>query len=236
MRSISAQRVNSEVGMRLADSSGSCKLSERAMTTKPFSPFAPVLALCLAGLPACGGIASANKQSSHAASGAPGIAGAAGTSAADLSGSGGSAGNSGNAGNSFGGLAAAQGGAPAVGGEQGSAGALVDAGSFACGATTCAVSQICVIRQCGGGPVECMAEADGGCPTGWHTGACPSGPFGNQSVCVPEPCTPPPAQCVDAPTPCATAVDCQCINQSSICQGPGCLSVNGRQVTCAGAE
>jgi hypothetical protein len=158
------------------------------MMPKSFAPCVLVLALCLAGLSACGGVASANKQT-DAASGA-----------------------------------------------QGSAGASVDAGSFACGSSTCAPTQICVIAQCGGGPVQCMAETDGGCPTGWQSGSCPSGQFGNQPACIPEPCTPPPAKCVDAPTACASAVDCLCVNQSSICPGTGCMSVIGRQITCAGAE
>jgi hypothetical protein len=199
------------------------------MTPKSFVPYAFVLALCLVGLSACGGVASANKKT-DAASGAPGVGGAAGAKATDVTG------NGGGAGGSVGGAGAAQGGSAAVAGEQGSAGASVDAASFACGSATCTATQICVIRQCGGGPVQCMAETDGGCPTGWQAGSCPSGQFGNQSVCIPQPCTPPPAECVDAPTACANAVDCFCINQSAICLDTTCMSVIGRQVTCAGAE
>src|SRR5450432_3831163 len=100
------------------------------------------LALCLAALSGCGGVARGDKKT-DAMSSTPATGGSGGAGSASLLGSAGSA---------------------------GSAGASADAGSFACGATTCAGDQICVQRQCGGGPVQCMAETDGGCPAGWQVG------------------------------------------------------------------
>jgi len=186
------------------------------------------LALCLAALSGCGGVARGDKKT-DAMSSTPATGGSGGAGSASLLGSAGSAGSAG--------ASAGAGGTAGLGGNQGgSAGASADAGSFACGATTCAGDQICVQRQCGGGPVQCMAETDGGCPAGWQVGPCVAGQFENQSACVPEPCTPPASECVDTPASCTGALDCFCLNQSSVCQGPGCQSVVGRHVTCNGAE
>ena len=202
------------------------------MTTKSLAACVSGLALCLVALSACGGVTRGDKKAG-AAGGAPG-AGAAGTNAGDLFG------GAGRASNVAGASTAAEGGAAGVGvdgnTEGGVGAAAPDAGNFACGASTCTANQICVQRQCGGGPVQCMAETDGGCPTGWHADACASGQFGQQTACVPDPCTPPPAECTDIPAACEGALNCFCINQASVCQGPPCQSIAGRQVTCAGAE
>jgi hypothetical protein len=201
------------------------------MTSKPLAACISVLGLCVAALSACGGVARGDKKTG-AAGGASG-AGAAGTNAGDLFGGAGSASSVAGA------ATTAEGGAAGVGVDgnaEGGVGAAPDAGNFACGASTCLANQICVHRQCGGGPVQCMAETDGGCPTGWHADVCASGQFGQQTACVPDPCTPPPAECADVPAVCKSALNCFCINQASVCLGPACESIAGRQVTCAGAE
>jgi hypothetical protein len=180
---------------------------------------------CVAGLSACAGVARDDQKAAFAG-GAPGIAGANSTGLA------GAAGRSSAAGAS----SLDQGGATGVAGDQSSsADATEDAASFACGASTCVAGQICVTRFCGGGPIQCMGETDGGCPMGWHSAVCAGGPFENQLACVPDPCTPPAPECVDAPVGCTGTLSCFCINQSSVCPS-GCQSVIGRQVTCAGAE
>ena len=182
-----------------------------------------VLALCLAALAACGGVARGDKQSA-ATSGAAGVAGG-GAGSMGVS-TGGAVGMSG----------AVPGGAAGVDVQQdGGAGAAGD-GGLPCGAANCTASQICVHRQCGGGPVQCMAETDAGCPMGWHADFCPSGQFGNQTACVPDPCTPPAAECVDIPAMCAAELSCSCLDRGAVCLGPGCQSLIGLQVTCNGAD
>jgi hypothetical protein len=92
-------------------------------------------------------------------------------------------------------------------------------GPFACGAATCSPTQYCVNPCCGGAPLSCDAQEDGGaCPPGttYNPGACASFP-GNRGPCAPPPCTPPSPYCVDSPS------------QASGCFGmPG----GGRQLAC----
>lgn len=192
--------------------------------------FVFAIALCFAGLSACGGVARGDKTPASAAGG-PAVGGGGGANTASELGTSGTA-------NSAGGVAAlAQGGtAGAAANQGGGAGVAAEAGSFACGAATCTSTQVCVARQCGGGPVQCMAETDGGCPAGWHAELCLGGQFENKEACVPDPCSPPPPECVEVPAACAGKLDCFCLNQGSVCLGPGCASIVGRQVTCNGAQ
>jgi hypothetical protein len=186
-----------------------------------------VLTLCLLG---CGGAAREDKKT-NAMGIPPAVSGSAGAEAAVLSGT------SGSAGSSAGASGLAEGGSAGVAADQaGTAGTTADAGSFTCGASTCTASQLCVARQCGGGPVQCMEQTDGGCPPGWHSEICPGGPFKNRSACVPDLCTPPAPECIDMPSGCASTPNCMCLDQTSICQSVGCQSVVARHVTCNGAE
>lgn len=151
-----------------------------------------------------------------------------GTNAGSLPGSG--AGAAGSAGLSNGGSAGATAGA---GGNSAGSGGSLTAGSFACGTSTCSATQMCVARTCGGGPVLCEDEADGGCTPGWHVDTC--GATG-KLACVPDPCANPAPECVEIPAACGAALNCTCI-PSDVCNGYGtCQSVvNVHDVTC-GAE
>jgi hypothetical protein len=195
------------------------------------------VALCLLG---CGGAARDDKKTrpmnSPAAAG-----GGAGADALVPPAASGSAGASGFAGDGGTGLATNQAGNPGAVADAGTtadAGAVsaVDGGSFACGASACASGQLCVTRKCGGGPVQCLAATDGGCPQGWHSDLCPTGPFANQSACMPDPCTPPAPECVDIPASCASTPDCTCLSQTIVCRGLGCQSIVENQVICKDAQ
>ena len=70
---------------------------------------------------------------------------------------------------------------------------------FACGSTTCGVTQYCVEPCCGGVAPPCLPLPDSGdCPAGTHPGTCQFG--GGGPGCVGNPCTPPPPYCVESPS------------------------------------
>ena len=73
---------------------------------------------------------------------------------------------------------------------------LADA-PFACGNATCRVDQYCLQPCCGGPAPQCVPANDGGgCSPGFHPASCPGS--GTQG-CQEDPCTPPPASCIDDP-------------------------------------
>ena len=84
-----------------------------------------------------------------------------------------------------------------------------DGATFACGTETCGAAQYCLNPCCGGAPPQCLPKS-GACPVGFHDAAC-----GGQAGCEADPCTPPPARCIDDP----------------VNDGTGC-TVSGRQLTC----
>jgi hypothetical protein len=81
---------------------------------------------------------------------------------------------------------------------------------FACGATSCSGSEVCMHPCCGGAPPPCEPLDDGGtCPDGYViSNQCLNG-NGSTMGCAPPPCKPPPPYC-------APAKDCT-MNQGHDC-------------------
>ncbi len=82
-----------------------------------------------------------------------------------------------------------------------------DAGSFACGPTTCEPGQVCVQPCCGGAAPSCSPVPTlGGCPSDRvMVSACPGS---GQPGCQTPPCHPDTPYCVDRTSQCTEACTC----------------------------
>jgi hypothetical protein len=103
-------------------------------------------------------------------------------------------------------------------------------GELACGGgVTCYGTDICVIVNGCGGPVNCQDTIDGGqCPPGSTLNPdCPTGRPG----CVPD-CTPPPPTCAPKPATCTVGISCGCL-PAGFCPIGGCTQAEGRVAFCA---
>jgi hypothetical protein len=76
------------------------------------------------------------------------------------------------------------------------------AGPWACGATTCQGTDLCIHPCCGGAPPPCVPLDDAGvCPDGYVESSQCYNLGGTNYGCAPPPCTPPPPYCSPGPSP-----------------------------------
>lgn len=108
-----------------------------------------------------------------------------------------------------------------------------DASRHACGASSCAVDEVCVHPCCGGAAPPCMPLSDGGgCEPGFHWVAACSWPSSGGPACQGDPCTPPAPSCVKVPASCGATPACPCLS-GDVCSGSGsCGYVDGLDVAC----
>jgi len=102
-------------------------------------------------------------------------------------------------------------------------------GIYCGGGVTCYGTDICVIVNGCGGPVNCQDTIDGGqCPPGSTLNPdCPTGRPG----CVPD-CTNPPPTCAPKPASCTAGITCGCL-PAGFCPIGGCTQAEGRVAFCA---
>jgi hypothetical protein len=110
-------------------------------------------------------------------------------------------------------------------------GAIADGGSgIPCGlGLTCYGTDICVMLNLCGGPVNCQDVPDGG--------RCPAGSTlypecqGGRPGCIPD-CPGPSYSCAPRPAACGAALSCACVT-ADVCPFTSCISAQGRNVFCA---
>jgi hypothetical protein len=119
-------------------------------------------------------------------------------------------------------------------GQVGIDGGLDARGAITCGAVTCTGTDLCVMNEGCGGPLNCSDKPDGGpCPGGTTEDQRCLSAFGRPG-CIPN-CAPPSYGCAPRPAACNDQLDCSCIDRS-VCTAGVCLGIQGARTVECGFE